>query len=229
MGITAAACIAFLCVGGHEGASAVPLPPDAARGGFRAREGFYLAVHGAWAQLDRDFDGDVLLSSTAETIAVPDADDGAGLGIAVGHRWERNALELDVTVTEHDGTLPAGASGGDVTYGALDASWRYFFRPDRHLQPFFQATLGVAVATLEDAAIDTTSLEVDDAELAGVEFGLGGGVEYFLTERWSLGLRALYRQTYFDMAEGVSDDESDIDHSVEARGWVLSIGTAFTF
>lgn len=225
MGITTAACIALLCTGGGE----APLTTAAARDGFRAREGFYLGVHGAWAQLDRDFDGDVALVGADETIAIPDADDGTGLGFAVGHRWTRNAFELDFTLTEHDGMLPGGASGGDVSYGAVDGSWRYFFLPEHRLQPFFQATLGVALATLEDSALDNDTLEVGDADLAGIELGLGGGLEFYLSERWSIGARALYRQTYFDVVEGVTGDENDIDHSVEARGWAFTVGTAFTF
>lgn len=245
MGITPGAWIVLFSVGSGGAASGEapesalvphptlapldPAPPAAVRGGFEAREGFYLGLHGTWAQLDRDFDGETVLVGADETIAIPDADDGAGLGLAIGHRWERNALELDVSVIQHDGTLPGGVPGGDVTYTAVDANWRYFFRHDRHLQPFVQATLGLAFASLEDASADNLTAEIGDADLAGVELGLGGGLEYYLSERWSFGVRVAYRQTYFDSAEGVTGDEGDIDDTIEARGVTVAFGTAFTF
>ncbi len=197
----------------------------AQEGGFSPRKGFYFDVHGMWAQLGGDFDGDtVLLSSTGESIEIPDADSGVGFGLAFGHRWNRHAIELAFNQTRHDGAAPS-LPGGDITYSAVDFDWRYFFRPEERLQPFFQAGFGFAFATLEDSSMGTS---VGDADLSGLELGLGGGAEYYLSERWSLGLRALYRQAFFDTAEGVDGDSGSIDESVDGGGLALVLGVSFT-
>lgn len=194
-------------------------------GGFSPRRGFYIDVHGMWAQLGGDFDGDTLLVGSTDSIVIPDADSGLGFGLAFGHRWRRHALELAFTQTQHDGSIPA-ATGGDITYNALDLDWRYFFRPDERFQPFVQAGFGFALATLEDASSGASG--VGDADLSGLELGLGGGAEYYLSERWSLGLRALYRQAFFDTAEGVDGDSGEIDESVDGGGLALVLGITFT-
>jgi opacity protein-like surface antigen len=194
-------------------------------GGFTTPTGVYFEVHGTWAQLGGDFDGDTGLQGSTDTIALPDADSGIGLGLAIGYRWQHQALELAFTQTEHDGSIP-GLSGGDVTYGALDVDWRYFFRTQEQFQPFVQAGLGAAVATLADASSGSSG--IGDADLSGVEFALGGGAEYYLDQHWSLGTRLLYRGASFDTAEGVDGDEGSIDDSLDADGLVFSLGVTFT-
>lgn len=194
-------------------------------GGFSPRKGFYFDVHGMWAQLGGDFDGDTFLMGSTDSISIPDADSGVGFGLAFGHRWNRHAIELAFTQTQHDGSIPA-SSGGDITYDSLAFDWRYFFRPEERFQPFFQAGFGLALATLEDASSGGSG--TGDADLSGLEIGLGGGAEYYLSECWSLGLRALYRQAFFDTAEGVDGDSGSIDESVDGGGLALVFGVAFT-
>lgn len=212
--IAALSCSGYASAGQQSTADVTP-----------ARSGFYFDVHGTWAQLGGDFDGNTLLVGSSDSIAVPDADSGLGFGIAAGHRWDRYALELAFTLTTHEGSIP-GAPGGDVDYGVLELNGRYFFRTEERLQPFVLGGIGIAVATLEDASTD--GVRVGDADLTGLELGLGGGLEYFLGEHWSLGLRALYRFTSFDEAEGVASDSGSIDDSVDGSGMALVFGTAFT-
>lgn len=194
--------------------------------GFAARQGWTLELHGTWAQLGGDFDGDTGLMGATDTIFVPDADDGTGFGLAVGRRWDRYALELAFTHTQHDGSIPPPATGGDVSYDVLELNGRYFFRTGKRLQPFLLGGLGFALATLEDASTDGAN--VGDADLSGLQLSLGAGLEHYLSDRWSLGLRACYRYAFFDTAEGVAGDEGSIDESVDGGGLALTFGTTFT-
>jgi outer membrane protein W len=208
------------------GTGAAPLQVSSLPGGGSpGRGGFYFELHGAWAELGGDFDGSTALTGASDTVFVPDAGSGTGFGLAIGRRWDRQAVELSFTQTQHDGSI-SGAPGGDVTYDSVDLDWRYFFRPEEKLQPFFQAGIGAAFATLEDAS--TNGVSVGDADLSGAELALGGGAEYYLGEHWSLGVRALYRFAFFDTAKGVSDDEGSIDNTVDTGGLVLLFGTSFT-
>lgn len=233
MRIEPRACLALAACAGPALAGEVSDPPVATpahqaptqEAGFHAREGFTLELHGAWAQLGGDFDGDTALSGATDTIFIPDADDGTGFGLAFGRRWERYALELAFTHTGHDGSI-AGSSGGDVAYDVLAVNGRWFFRTEHRLQPFLLGGLGVAMATLEDAS--TSGASVGDADLTGLEVAVGGGLEHYLSERWSLGLRVFYRQAFFDTAEGVAGDEASIDESVDGGGVALTFGAAFT-
>lgn len=195
-------------------------------GGFSPERGFYIDVHGMWAQLGGDFDGDTFLQGSTDSIAIPDADSGLGLGLAFGHRWREHAVELAFTQTQHDGSIPT-FSGGDITYDAVDFNYRYFFRPDERFQPFVQAGFGYALATLEDSSMGASG--TGDADLSGLEIGVGGGAEFYVTERLSLGVRALYREAFFDTAEGVDGDSGEIDESVDGGGLALLVGVTFTF
>lgn len=213
-------CATISAQSGGTGASAAQ-----ASGGSPQRDGYYFELHGAWAQLGGDFDGNTALTGSSDTIVVPDAGSGTGFGLAFGRRWGQQAVELSFTQTQHDGSI-SGFPGGDVTYDAVDVDWRYFFRPEEQLQPFFQAGIGAAFATLEDSSTDGVSF--GDADLSGVELGLGGGAEYYLSEHWSIGVRALYRYAFFDTAKGVAGDEGTIDNTVDSGGLVLLFGASFT-
>ena len=67
-----------------------------------------------------------------------------------------------------------------------------------------------------------------DGDLSGLQLSVGGGLEHYLSDRWSLGLRAFYRYASFDTAEGVSGDEGSIDESVDGGGLALTFGATFT-
>jgi opacity protein-like surface antigen len=211
--------------GGSGGTVETPPPLATQTSAFTTPGGVYFDLYATWAQLGGDFDGDTVLTGATDTIEIPDADDGAGVGLAIGYRWDQVALELAFTALEFDGTLSV-ATGGEVYYGALELNGRYFFRVQERFQPFLQAGLGVAVANLEDSS--TGASGTGDGDLYGGVLNAGAGAEYYLTEHFSLGFRALYRYTSFTEAEGVDGDEGEIDDEVEAGGVALELGITFT-
>lgn len=210
---------------GSAGLHELPSPQATTPGAIATPSGVYFGLYGTWAQIGGDFDGSTVLTGATDSIEIPDADDGAGAGLAIGYRWERWALELAFTAIQFDGTLTA-ATGGDVYYGALELNGRYFFSVQDRFQPFLQAGLGVAAATLEDSSTGATG--TGDGDLTGAVLNAGGGAEYYFTDHFSLGMRALYRYTSFDMAEGVDGDEGSIDDEIEASGLALELGITFT-
>ncbi len=209
---------------GAPGRSEAPAAATPAASNTPAGTGFYVDVHGAWTQLGGDFDGDTALMGATEVIVVPDTDPGFGFGLAFGHRWEKVAVELAFTETQHDGEISGLFTSNDVTLDVLEVNGRYFFNTSSRFQPFLLAGLGFVMASMDDAA----GPGIGEAELTGLGAGLGGGAEYYFDQHWSLGLRLLYRFASFDEAEG-TQEEGSIDDSVDGHGLAAVVGATFTF
>jgi opacity protein-like surface antigen len=187
---------------------------------FYAKSGVYLSGRAHWSTLGGDFDGDTLLASGSDVIAVPDANDGYGYELALGWMSEGWAMELSYTSIVYEGSI--GAADSDVDYGAITWNGMRYLRANEPIQPYLMIGFLFSWAELEDASTDGAT--TGDAEL-DYGFGIDGGVglAWWLSHDLALDLRALAVYQEFDEAEGVSASGT-IDDPIEGPSYGISLG-----
>ena len=195
--------------------------PDAGyRSEFYGKKGFALGVRGLGTHMSGDFDGDTVLSGP-DTIFLSDLDDALGYELTLGYRKKGTGWELAYTRTYHEGDFEGFP--GDVDYRAFTFRGLHYWRANSEWQPFAMMGFVLPLADLEDGS--SLGPENGDAQLRG-GFGLelGGGVAFWLTRRLVLDLRTSFIYQEFARAEGVADDEDDVDDGVSAPSLGLGLG-----
>ena len=198
--------------------------PDAGyKADFRAKQGVLAQVRHYRSRLSGDFDGDTTLTGP-DTIFIPEADDGSGYSIALGGMEEGNAFLLSYRRIEYDGEI--GNLDADVEYRAFALEVLHFFRANEPVQPYLQLEMLLPFADLVDASTD--GVAVGNAKLReGFGLGVGGGVAWWLSRRLARDVRAEAADQWFSSAEGVRNNEEDIDDDLDASNYGISIGLSW--
>jgi len=117
----------------------------------------------------------------------PNLDIGAGGGIAFDYRFnQRWGLQTSLSVFDHDGE---GASAGDngmllLTLPSVDLKF-YFLKEEHRIDPFVSAGLGINVLTGGSRA--------DNSGGAGMGAQIGLGSDFYITDRFSLGILTQFK------------------------------------
>jgi opacity protein-like surface antigen len=135
---------------------------------------------------------------------------GAGFELGYGFRPAHTVgLETAFGMTFHD----IGASSSNVgVLGHLTVDVRvYLGREDRALQPYVLAGLGAYFTGRSDTA---------DPGLSGLGFQAGGGLDYFLAEGVSVGVKGTYRGAFLD------DSGSTLSGLASESAWLSTFNLA---
>jgi len=200
---------------------------------FAPETGPFVGVSYVIASIGGDFDGNSTFVSTSgnERAIVPKISTGDGGRIAGGWRWTRGAVEFAYQQTRHDGEF-RGLSGFDVTCHSAEVDGRFYLPSfwDR-LKPSVMAGILVPWLDVKNGATGTNSFGqpvTETATYSGVGLNVGLGAELYVTRHWSLDLLATYRWMDFTNLSGVHTDSS-LDRDVYGHGYVVGIGTSWTF
>ncbi|HEX6885980.1 MAG TPA: hypothetical protein VF530_21580 [Planctomycetota bacterium] len=204
----------------HQDTRDVTDPDAGYRSAFYGKNGIALGVRGLGTRMGGDFDGDTTLVGP-DTIFLSDVDDALGYELALGYRNEGTGWELAYARTYHEGDF-AGFPG-DVDYRAFTFRGLHYWRANSEWQPFGLVGFVLPLADIEDGS--SLGPETGTAQLRG-GFGLelGGGLACWLTPRLVLDLRTTFVYQEFSRAEGVADDEDEIDDGVSAPSLGLGLG-----
>lgn len=174
-----------------------------------AKEGFYLGGKALYNIIDGDFDGS----------SGPETDNGPGFGLILGYQFTSAfSLQLDLNVSRHDASVVDGAPVSDAEYDAILLGFKQAFITDRPVRPFFRAGVGLFSFTIEDPFIG-------DLELSGNGFEFGLGIDYYLSESFSIGAAVNRRFVDYDEFE-IDGISGDFDRKIS--GDTTSLDLAFT-
>jgi hypothetical protein len=192
---------------------------------FFAARGIYLSVRSHWSSLGGDFDGETTLvdpSPPAETISIPDADDGFGYELALGWMSAGWAAELTYARIDYDGSI--GGASADTEYQAIALNAIRYTRANEALQPYFLIGLCFPWMDIDDAST-VDGVVFSNGELSS-GFGISGGLglALWLGPRLALDVRSLYTYQVFEEAEGIRGNSQSIDDGVEGPSFGLGFG-----
>lgn len=191
---------------------------------FHAKEGVYVGAIAAYNAVDGDFDGDLVLVSFDQILAVPKVSSALGWGITLGYRSDNYALELGYLKSEHDATWAGLQSDVDYTMWNLD--YKYFFS-EKRTQPFFLVGLALPKLVLKDGSVDSFG-NVSDASFNGIGINLGIGLAHYLTEKLSLNGTAIYRLMSYGSASGAAGSQTLVD-ALGGSALNFNVGVMYTF
>ena len=163
------------------------------------------------------------------TLADTDYDSGLAFGLAFGTRLGKSwQLEGDYIYRRNELSDTVFSDGlqideGDYASVVISASLQYLFRPDQNVRPY----LGVGFGWVQEVDIDfvvdcqENSFETDDFVLQ-----LQAGVEWDLSERWSLSAEARWLEV-----SGLTMEAEEGNGTVEAdyQPWSLLVGLGWRF
>jgi hypothetical protein len=210
---------------------AAPAPVDDK---FHPETGPFVGASVVTASIGGDFDGNtVFVSSNGNEVdVVPDVSSGGGGRLAGGWRWTHAAVELAYQRTTHDGKF-GGVSGFDVTCNSFEVDGRYYLPSFwERLKPSVLAGIVVPWLDVKNGSSGQNragQTKVGTATYYGVGANLGLGADFYVTRHWSIDLLAAYRWLDFTSLSGVNNDGSLDDNDVNGSGYVLGIGTSWTF
>lgn len=174
-----------------------------------AKEGFYLGGKVLYNMIDGDFDG----------TNGPETDHGPGFGLVLGVGLTNSfALQVDLNVSRHDASVFDDTPVSDAGYGAILFGFKQAFITDRPVRPFFRAGVGFFSFAIEDPIIG-------DLDLSGNGFEFGLGVDYYLSDSFSIGAAINRRFVDYDEVE-VQGITEDLDPKIS--GDTTSLDVAFT-
>jgi hypothetical protein len=117
----------------------------------------------------------------------PDLTVGAGGGIAFDYRFnQRWGLSTSLSVFDHDGEGPSSGDNGMLllTIPSVDLKF-YFLKQEHRIDPFASAGLGISVLTGGSRA--------DNSGGAGIGAQIGVGSDFYLSDRFSLGILTQFK------------------------------------
>ena len=167
------------------------------------------------------------LNGSALTYEKQDAESGGGAGIALGWGFTPklqvflnvDAAKVDIKVDPGDGQdldIDVGESYA-LVHG--DIGLRYSFaNPNRAFVPYISAAFSTRAATAEVLG--------EDVSISGPAFTVGGGIQYFFTEKLALDAGLLFSTGKFDTVKvgNVTIDGIDSETSNTTR---FNIGVKF--
>jgi outer membrane protein W len=141
--------------------------------GAQAREGWSVGAQG--------------LGNFFLTDSDPDLKIGPGGGLFFDYRFnQRWSIEVDLFVSFHDGSGISSGDNGMLLLGVPTAELKFYPRSqEATVEPYLFAGLGIYVLTEGD--ID------DNSGGVGVGGNLGAGVDFYVTNRFSLGFAVKFR------------------------------------
>jgi opacity protein-like surface antigen len=201
--------------------------PDGKEDKLWPAQGLYVGGELITAKPLGDFDGDLAFAGPTDLVLIPDLDLGGGGGLYVSYRWRMNELQVEYSITEHDGSFPGSPRDHDTTFKNLDVNWRHYFWEKSPLQPYGLLGLGVTRADVDDGSTDqATGTVFQDAKLSdGISVNVGAGAALY-TLPWVVFYgQGMYRFTRFKTSDGI-DGEFSNSPDVDGDTWVLSVGAA---
>jgi opacity protein-like surface antigen len=162
------------------------------------------------------------LSSTLDVDNEPGSalfidEDGGGIEFKFGYSFNPVfSLELSLAGANHDTSNPAI----DAEFGTLRVFGHYRFRPRHPLRPYVKAGLGGYTVRLEE---QSTTVEITGS---GVAFG--GGLDYFFSRHFSLGIDYVLNVIEYDKAELMVNTLS-VSTEIEEDGVQSTLGLALAF
>jgi hypothetical protein len=142
--------------------------------------GFALGLHVQGAGLDPEDD-------------LNDNGGGGGLDVAYGFR---NGISPFLTFSVAAMQPEDGKRGSSYALTELDLGARYHFGGEQATwRPFVDAAVTGMLATFKDVFYEGA---IEDVEVKGPAFSVGGGIDYFISPSWSAGLGLRWSTGSFD-------------------------------
>jgi opacity protein-like surface antigen len=139
-----------------------------------------------------------------------------------------NELQLQYSITEHDGDFEGSPQEHDTTFYDLDVNWRHYFWPKSPLQPYGLLGMGWGRAKIENGSTDqATGTVFEDAELKdGINFNVGVGAALY-TLPWVTSTVRRCTASCATRSPTASTATSRTSATSTVDGWNLSVGAAF--
>ncbi len=189
------------------------------------KEGVYVGFNLTYNTISGDFDGNSLLASATEIIAIPKVESSTGFGALLGVRFKKGALELSYQKSEHDDTW-LGTKGTTV-YNIVDIDFKIYPSAESQMQPYLLLGMGIPWLVVRDGAFTATA--IGDATLTGIGFNIGGGISYYFQPRICVNGGVIYRWISYSTATGVSEASNTIQDGLGGSGLTLKGGITFAF
>lgn len=167
------------------------------------------------------------LNGSALTYEKQDTESGGGAGITMGWGFTPklqvflnvDAAKVDIKVSPGNGQDPDIDVGESYALVHGDIGLRYSFaNPSRAFVPYVSAAFSTRAATAEVLG--------EDVSISGPAFTVGGGIQYFFTEKLALDAGLLFSTGKFDTVKigNVTIDGIDSETSNTTR---VNIGVKF--
>jgi hypothetical protein len=193
------------------------------------KNGFYVGALSTFNIVTGDFDGSTFLVSSSAIYDVPDVDSGPGLGLVLGCRFERGAIEVGYQRsihTTHSSFVDVGES--TAAYNVIDFNVKFDvlqsvdFLARHRIKPYVLFGVGIPWLTIEDSATHGYSLE--DETFVGFDLAVGTGVAYYFHPQWAVTGGLIYRWNWFGSVSGATIADSLTEHALG-----ITVGIAYTF
>jgi hypothetical protein len=184
----------------------LPLPGAAQESTTR---GFHVGIHVSGASL---------------AVEDEDRNEAGGGGLRVGYGLNRSFLLLLQLDGARFDDQSSGEVDGDWTLGHAELGLRYHFANSlRRWVPYLQAGLGFRVVGVDDPEVEGEV--VDEAELSGSAFTLGGGIAWHLAPTVALDLQLLWTGGEFGTLRVENVEVSGFD--LDATSTRLNLGVSW--
>jgi opacity protein-like surface antigen len=170
--------------------------------------GFYAGIAFAGSFIDVNNEAGSTLSVTQ---------DGNAVDLRVGYSFNPVfSLELALAGARHDTSDPAI----DVEFSAVKLFGVYRFRPSHQMRPYLKGGLGGYSLRMEDPPAS--------AEATGGGLAFGGGLDYFFSRHFSLGLDYTFNLIEYDAAK-LNFENISVSTQIDENGAQSALGLTFSF
>jgi hypothetical protein len=194
-----------------------------------AKTGPYLGVVSSLGTTfeGNSFDGQHFLYDASQIVLIPRLGPTEGLGLVVGGRSRKAAIELSYVRAEHSASFDG--SRLDVRSHVVNVDGKRFFASRFPAQPYISGGLAIPWIDVKDGSATMTS--DGNATLLGVGFNVGAGVAIYPNPRVGLTLGYNYRVAVFPRVKGATGSFIDIDDRFEpvGRNGQVNLSASFTF
>jgi opacity protein-like surface antigen len=185
--------------------------------------GVYLELFGVQSRIKGDFNDESILFTDTATYNIPKVKNGSGFGVALGGRSDAWAYELNYfKTTNGTNTVFTDIGNQDASFSVFDIDFKFDLTRG-NLRPYWKFGLGVTSLAIDHSKI-TIDEEYGRETFRGYCLNLGGGLEYFITNKWAIDAGVVYRLNKFKTVEGVT-----IEDSLSGNGANLMLGIAYIF
>jgi len=175
-----------------------------------------------------DIDGNVfgISLSPYELDLVPGINSNFGFGAFLGRREGDFALEAGYSQSQHSAYWGVGtpfSSTGTASYQSVDINFKRYLFTEQQMQPFILAGLALPWVTYPLASTDGLG-NFSSFCISGVGFNLGGGVEFYFDDSFSIFGTVFQRWNKFDTSVGYRD----IDWALSLEGDGVNVTSGAT-
>ena len=164
------------------------------------------------------------LQGASLTVQDGDPDSGGGLGLRAGYGFSRRFtgyIEADAIVFD----VANPDFGGYWNMVHVDLGVRYNFANSlRRWVPLLEAALGARAVTVEDATVDGQPVG-GDVSFSGGAFSLGGGVDFYVTEKLALETVMKWSSGQFERVDVGNISVNGLD--IDAQSFRFKIGLSW--